>query len=277
MNMKRKISRRDFLRRVSENHDKLNLANRLNKFMIASVLSFVLAIPFIINDYVQQKTNTNLIERIDGQRKISRSINTYNFLRNRNDYDFYSNYYVKPSEIRGEVIKMISLKGTQGLWTKEMIDNTSFCLAYFNNDNYFMLDWRVFLAIIAHESAMNPYRVSPTNFDGTRDYGIGQNNSRDIDWRFRQAVLFNKKILLINPKLINEHRLNLYAGLISTAIHLKEDRDEIISFNKRYPASPLGPDMWVVAYNSGMAGMMRGNYRKKYIEVVESHFNQISL
>lgn len=275
--MKNKIARnrKEFILQATKQQEKLSLLNRLKKFFIANMLMFLFATPFVVNDHLKRETNIDLIERIDGQRKISRTLNTFNFVRDRADYDFYSNYYTTYSEVRSDLVGIIAVKQMQILWTKEMIDNTARMLVYFNNDNSYMIDWRLALAIFAHESGMNPYKVSPKNFNGTRDFGIGQNNSDDIDRRFMIAVAVNKKLNLVNTKLISTNRLNLYAGVITTMMHLKEDRDAIVAYNKRNPRYALGPDNWIVGYNTGFNGMMNGMYRKAYVERIESNIKTI--
>lgn len=275
MSMKNKIARKEFILQVTKQQEKLSLTNRLRKFFIASAVMFVLAIPFVVNDHLKRETNIDLIERIDSQRKISRTLNTFNFTRDKADYDFYSNYYASYSEVRSDLVGIIAVKQMQPLWTKEMIDNTAHMLVYFNNDNSYMIDWRLALAIFAHESGMNPYKVSVKNSDGTRDFGIGQNNSGDIDRRFAIATVINRRLNLVDPKLVSTNRLNLYAGVITTMMHLKEDRDAIVAHNRRNPRYALGPDNWIVGYNTGFNGMMNGMYRKAYVERIESNIKTI--
>ena len=272
----KKSDKKQFLEQAAKHESKNSLFARLERFMKACVIAFCISVPLYIHSYLVNHKNINLIESIDSKRQIARAFNTYNFLADKDEYGFYAMFYVTKDQVKSDLVDVINLKRNNRFWTAEMIDNTAELLTYFNNDDKFMIDYRIMLAIFAHESDLNPYIVSAPNFNGTRDYGIGQHNSCCIDDRFAQASMFNRKLGIIDNKLMSRDRLNVYAGVISTAQHLAYNREVLLAYNKTRAVGKLGPDHWIIGYNSGMGGLFSGGYTTKYLNKIEVNFERIT-
>lgn len=271
------MTRKEKIRQLAEQHEKsrFDFNSALSKFFIYAIAAWVMAGALLAASLIEKETGYDVIESIDSKRRIVRSINTYNFLSREGDYDFYASSYVTVSEVQETLEKVVARKGKQHLWNKKMYRNAATILVFFNNHDEFQIDWRILLALFSHESQMNPHAVSRLNYDGTRDYGIGQHNSCCIDQRYRHAVAANGILKIVDPRIISADRGNLYAGMIATAIHMKENREVILRHNERNPYAQLGPDHWIIGYNSGISGVLRGMYRKKYLDLVEIDFKGI--
>ena len=70
--------------------------------------------------------------------------------------------------------------------------------------------------------------------------------------------------------------MNVYAGIIATAQHLAYSREVLLTYNKSHSLGKLGPDHWIIGYNSGMGGLLSGGYTTKYLTKIENNFEKIT-
>jgi hypothetical protein len=194
------------------------------------------------------------------------------------DENAFSSKFVTENEVKKDVIDTISFNNKK--WSKKNIDDLTHILQFGNNHEYFKIDYKIVLSILSHESKMNIYETSKKNFDGSYDYGIGQQNSYFYKKRFIKACIIKEKYNIVKTNCTTDN-FDIIAGAIATLLYLKENRDQLDNYGKT-TGKHITFEKWIISYNSGLSGIIASirsrndNYKISYLRKVSEEYKLIN-
>lgn len=217
--------------------------------------------------------NNNKTYKDATQRKEKKEVKTDNYL--------YASHKATRAEVQETLNKALSMysRNARSL-SKRDVEGMVDILHYANNSEHFKINYKLVVAIISHESKMFRYarnhnrrKVNGKWATVSIDYGIGQNNSRYIDQRFRESIAANNKYRMTDVA-ITTNKYDPVTGVIATVLYLKEVRTGIVRYYTGQK-KPIDQRKMIIAYNAGLQSTLNNvrseSFRARYYREIVKH------